>query len=170
MFDFSFSELVLVGLIALIVLGPERLPEVARALGRWTAQLRRFIEDVKRDIDYEVQDDNLAAFRKVQEELAETRSALEQSTRETFSSLGASLKPDEPAVPMSTAVVEPGRSEPAVPEAPRAAAVRKAPARKRSSHRSPSQPKTESQPPPPRPAGPKTTRNSHGGTKKSRSR
>ena len=50
MFDIGFSELVAVGLIALIVLGPKRLPEVARTAGRWMGQLRRFIADVKQDI------------------------------------------------------------------------------------------------------------------------
>lgn len=166
MFDFSFSELVLVGLIALIVLGPDRLPEVARALGRWMARLRRFIEDVKRDIDHEVNDDNLAAFRKVQEELAETRNVLERSAKETFSSLSASVEPDAPAVPVPTDAGEPDGSQPAVPEMSPVATARKAPARKRSGRRTPSQPKTGS----PRTAGPKTTQNSHGSARKTRPR
>ncbi len=163
MFDFSFSELFLIGLIALIVLGPERLPEVARALGRWMARLRRFIEDVKRDIDHEVQDDNLAAFRKIQEELAETRSVLERSTHETFSSLSASPERDAVAAPAAVDTGGSDSGQPAVPEVPSAATPRKAPARKRSGRQSPSQPKNGT----PRPS-PKTTRNSHGGAKKNR--
>src|SRR3989304_4556407 len=50
MFDIGFSELVVIGLIALIVLGPKRLPEVARTAGKWMGQLRRFLADGKLDL------------------------------------------------------------------------------------------------------------------------
>ena len=166
MFDFSFSELVLIGLIALIVLGPQRLPEVARAMGRWMARLRRFVEDVKRDINQEVQDDDLAAFRKIQEELVETRSAFERSAHETFSSLNA---PTEAAAPAASPVVDADKvasDRAAVLEVPSGAVARKTPARKRPTRKSSAQPKSG----PPRSAGPKTTRNSHGGARKTRPR
>ena len=171
MFDFSFSELVLIGLIALIVLGPQRLPEVARAMGRWMARLRRFVEDVKRDINQEVKDDDLAAFRKIQEELVETRSAFERSAHETFSSLSA---PTEAVAPAASPVVDTDKvagDRTAVLEVPSGAAarktpVRKTPVRKRPARKSSAQPKSG----PPRSAGPKTTRNSHGGARKTRPR
>ena len=57
MFDIGFSELVVIGLIALIVLGPKRLPEVARTAGKWMGQLRRFIDNVKQDLDHEIHQD-----------------------------------------------------------------------------------------------------------------
>jgi len=59
-FDIAFSELVVIGLIALVILGPKRLPEMARAAGRWTARIRRFIEDVKRDMGSELRREELA--------------------------------------------------------------------------------------------------------------
>lgn len=165
MFDIGFSELVLIGLIALIVLGPERLPEVARAAGRWAARLRRFIEDVKRDIEHEVQDENLAAFRKVQEELAETRNILEKSTRETLSSLSEPLKLEapalEPAAPSAETEAAPAELPATRPEKPRARGASR-PGRKKSSARKPAAPRSAS----PK----KTTRTKHGGTRKTRSR
>ena len=87
MFDIGFSELVLIGLIALIVLGPERLPEVARSTGRWVARVRRFVENVKRDIDQEIKDEDLSAFKQMHAELTETRNLLQKTATETFTSL-----------------------------------------------------------------------------------
>lgn len=82
MFDIGFSELVAIGLIALIVLGPKRLPEVARTAGRWVGQLRRFIADVKQDIDREMHTEDLAELRKLRQELNDTRRLTENSSGE----------------------------------------------------------------------------------------
>ena len=87
MFDIGFSELVVIGLIALIVLGPQRLPEVARTAGRWVGKARRFVESVKRDIDQEINSEDLAAFKDMRNELSETRSLLQKSADDTLSSL-----------------------------------------------------------------------------------
>ncbi len=55
MFDIGFFELVLIGVVALLVIGPERLPMVARKAGMWAGRARRFVSSVKRDIDKEIQ-------------------------------------------------------------------------------------------------------------------
>ncbi len=55
MFDVGFFELLMVGLVALLVIGPERLPMVARKAGMWAGRARRFVNSVKRDIDREIQ-------------------------------------------------------------------------------------------------------------------
>ncbi|MHB8454333.1 MAG: Sec-independent protein translocase protein TatB [Acidiferrobacterales bacterium] len=165
MFDIGFSELVLIGLIALIVLGPERLPEVARTAGRWVARVRRFIEDVKHDIDREVNDENLAAFRKVHEELTETRNIMERSTRETLSSFSEPLRLDAPVAQPETPVIESAEkiSGPSPAKRPKSSARKQnSPGRKKSPARKSA---------PARSAGPKkTTRNGNGGIKKTRSR
>jgi len=80
MFDIGFSELVAIGLIALIVLGPKRLPEVARTAGRWMGQLRRFVSDVKQDIDREMRVEDLAELRKLREELNDTRRMMQDTS------------------------------------------------------------------------------------------
>ena len=49
MFDIGFIELVLIGVVGLVVIGPERLPGVASKLGRWVGRTRQFIETVKGD-------------------------------------------------------------------------------------------------------------------------
>lgn len=79
MFDIGFSELVLIGVLALLVLGPKRLPEVARAAGRWMAQLRRFVSNAKQDFSRELQGDELAELRKLKQDLDDTRRAFTDS-------------------------------------------------------------------------------------------
>ncbi len=55
MFDVGFFELLLIGLVALLVIGPERLPKVARTAGMWVGRARRLVRSVKDDIDREIQ-------------------------------------------------------------------------------------------------------------------
>jgi sec-independent protein translocase protein TatB len=65
MFDFSFGELAIIGVVALVVLGPEKLPKVARTAGHLLGRARAYANQVKSDIDREVQMDEL---RKLQQE------------------------------------------------------------------------------------------------------
>jgi sec-independent protein translocase protein TatB len=69
MFDIAFSELLIVGVIALIVIGPERLPKVARTAGQWIGKLNRYVSQVKQDIDRDIKLDEL---RKMQQEMKDT--------------------------------------------------------------------------------------------------
>jgi sec-independent protein translocase protein TatB len=59
MFDVGFFELLLIGVVALLVVGPERLPKLARTAGMWLGRGRRFINSVKEDIDKEIKADEL---------------------------------------------------------------------------------------------------------------
>ncbi len=54
MFDISFTELMIIGVIALLVIGPERLPKVARTLGHLAGRAQRYVNDVKSDIKREM--------------------------------------------------------------------------------------------------------------------
>jgi len=67
MFDFGFSEMVVVAVVGLIVLGPERLPKVARQAGQWLGKLQRYVADVKSDINRQMELDEL---RKLQSEVS----------------------------------------------------------------------------------------------------
>lgn len=102
MFDFGFSEMAVVAVVGLIVLGPERLPKVARQLGQWLGKLQRYVSDVKSDINRQMELDEL---RKLQSEVKEAASGLEDSLRSTvaearseFDSIAGSAKSD-PAAP-----------------------------------------------------------------------
>jgi sec-independent protein translocase protein TatB len=69
MFDIGFSELMLIGVVALVVLGPERLPKVARTAGQWLGRLNRYVAQVKQDIDRDIK---LEELRKMQQEMKDT--------------------------------------------------------------------------------------------------
>jgi sec-independent protein translocase protein TatB len=76
MFDVGFSELMVIAIVALIVIGPERLPKVARTAGHLLGRLQRYVNDVKSDINREMQLDEL---RKLQAEVQESARSLERS-------------------------------------------------------------------------------------------
>ena len=59
MFDVGFWELVVIGVIALLVVGPERLPKMARTVGLWVGKVRFYVSQVKDDIDREVRKEEL---------------------------------------------------------------------------------------------------------------
>ena len=68
MFESSFLEMLVVGVVALLVIGPERLPTVARTIGHWVGKIRRFISTTKADIEHELRTDELREMLAKQEE------------------------------------------------------------------------------------------------------
>jgi sec-independent protein translocase protein TatB len=68
MFDLGFTELLLIMVVALLVVGPERLPGVARKVGRWFGQARAYITSVRSDIERELKTDELRQMLTRQEE------------------------------------------------------------------------------------------------------
>ncbi|MGS1008068.1 Sec-independent protein translocase protein TatB [Achromobacter anxifer] len=84
MFDVSFTELMVIGVIALIVIGPERLPKVARTVGHLLGRAQRYVNDVKSDIQREIELDELRKFKSEMEDAAQ---GVQQSLNETQASL-----------------------------------------------------------------------------------
>ena len=76
MFDVGFSELFVIAIVALVVIGPERLPKVARTAGLLFGRLQRYVNDVKADISREMQLDEL---KKLQSEMQESARSFERS-------------------------------------------------------------------------------------------
>ena len=90
MFDIGFSELLLFGVIALIVLGPEKLPQAARTAGQWYAKLRRTVSTLQSEIESEL---DLAETRKqMQDELAKIRQTETDMKREIAEMRGSMQK------------------------------------------------------------------------------
>ena len=81
MFDVGFMELLLVGVVALMVVGPERLPGLARSLGAWTGRLRTFVTSVKADIENEIKAEELKKILEVQQ-LANPLETIIEETKE----------------------------------------------------------------------------------------
>lgn len=94
MFDVGLSELMVIAVVALVVIGPERLPKVARTAGLLLGRLQRYVSDVKADINREIQLDEL---KKLQQQVTDQVTSLEASVthemREVESSVNTVVAP-----------------------------------------------------------------------------
>ena len=109
MFDIGFSELLVIGLVALIVIGPEKLPRMARTVGHLAGRLQRYVSDVKSDISREIELEDLKKMRdsmeqaasemqsSVQAELTKTESDLNKTVEDVVKDVPASAEPQAPA-------------------------------------------------------------------------
>ena len=76
MFDIGVSEIFVIGVVALIVIGPERLPRVAKTVGHLFGRMQRYVSEVKADINREIELDEL---RKLKSTMQDAARSIEQS-------------------------------------------------------------------------------------------
>ena len=100
MFDVGFFELLLIGVVALLVVGPERLPKLARTVGMWLGRGKRFVSSVKEDIDREIRADELKQILEKQKQnnplheiVEDTKKSLDEIKAGTQSAVGMKDKP-----------------------------------------------------------------------------
>ncbi len=86
MFDVGFSELLLIAVVAMIVIGPERLPKVARTAGALLGRMQRYVANVKSEVEREMQFEDL---KKLQQEIQAQSQQLENSILTPESRLNA---------------------------------------------------------------------------------
>ena len=108
MFDISFTEILVIAVVALVVLGPERLPQVARTLGHLLGRAQRYVNDVKNDIQQEME---LEELNKLKTSVQEAARSIENTVRAEitqFQDLTAETKSltATPPVPPSETVAE----------------------------------------------------------------
>ncbi len=96
MFDVAFSEIFVIAVVALIVIGPEKLPKVARTLGMLTGRLQRYVSTVKADIDRELRLDEV---RKLEQE---TRNSILTTQSEITTEIGKTETDIKSAIDTST--------------------------------------------------------------------
>ena len=147
MFDVGFQELALISIIALIVVGPERLPKMARTVGLWAGKIRYYVGQVKNDIEREVRAQELkemldkpaGGLDDLYKVAEETKGALDEAKAGIESVPTGIPTPDEPAAgsifppglpdtgadpaPADSAPAAPAVTEPAAEAAPAAPAV-----------------------------------------------
>ena len=92
MFDIGFWELSLIGIVALLVIGPERLPAVARTVGKWVGKANRFVASVKDDISKELKDEDLKRILQEQQKLADEYKKAASSMNASINSETESLR------------------------------------------------------------------------------
>jgi sec-independent protein translocase protein TatB len=114
MLDFSVSEIGLIGVVALIAIGPERLPKVARAAGVLMGRFRRYASSVKADIDREIQQAELKELQKrMNEAVLEADKAMAASAREAEAVLSSPVAPaaGPPSVEESQTTLPPQQAQ-----------------------------------------------------------
>ncbi len=92
MFDIGFWELSLIGIVALLVIGPERLPAVARTVGKYMGRANRFVSNIKNDISKELKDEDLKKILADQQKLADDYKKAASAMNSSLSSETESLK------------------------------------------------------------------------------
>jgi sec-independent protein translocase protein TatB len=95
MFDIAFSEMLIIAVIALIVIGPEKLPKVARTLGHLLGKAQRYVSDIKSEINQEMEIDEL---RKLQ---AEMQSKMQTTLHDAETTLQGAIQPETLTSPES---------------------------------------------------------------------
>jgi sec-independent protein translocase protein TatB len=101
MFDIGFSELLVIGVVALIVIGPEKLPRMARTVGHLAGRLQRYVADVKADINREIELDELRKMRDSMQQAAtnfetSVQSELNKTETELNKSVEAAVEEKKP--------------------------------------------------------------------------
>ena len=126
MFDIGFSELMVIGIVALVVIGPERLPKVARTMGHLFGRLQRYVTQVKSDISREMELAELGKLKTEFESAAQTfqsdveskAAATERELRAATESIERGLVSEPPPEATSDASPAPAADEVAPPASP----------------------------------------------------
>jgi sec-independent protein translocase protein TatB len=119
MFDIGFSELFLIGIVALIVIGPERLPKVARTAGHLFGRMQRYVNDVKADINREMELDEL---RKMKTQFESAAREVETSVSREVNAVSSEVQAAQDAFTKDAAAADPAPAPPPAVPAPEASA------------------------------------------------
>lgn len=124
MFDVSFSELIVIAVVALIVIGPEKLPKVARTLGALAGRMQRYVAEVKEEVNREVRFQELQQLQQeIQSTVTKTQTNVQQKadllTQEMLDLDGKAevktdIKPDEKNPAQSAPIIQSSVIEPSV--------------------------------------------------------
>lgn len=104
MFDIGFSEMMVLAVVALVVLGPERLPKVARQAGAWMGKLRRYVDDVKSDINRQME---LSELRDLKTQITESARDIETAVSTSVSDVKGSFGEIEQSFEGASSMPEP---------------------------------------------------------------
>jgi sec-independent protein translocase protein TatB len=104
MFDIGFSELLVIGVVALIVIGPQKLPRVARTVGILMGRLQRYVSDVKADINREMEIDELRKMRdSMQKAASDMQSTVDAELNKTADDLNKAVEGTKVETPAAEA-------------------------------------------------------------------
>lgn len=145
MFDISFAELMMIAVVALLVIGPDKLPKVARTLGAYSGRLQRYISQVKEEVNREVRFEELQSLQQeIEQGVNKATSSIMDGvsdTQEALASTGSEAKPKrkaavtrnptkKPSAKKATIKKTPVKKLPVKKKAARKPAVKKAPVKR----------------------------------------
>jgi sec-independent protein translocase protein TatB len=107
MFDVGFSELVVIGVVALVVIGPERLPKVARTAGVLFGRFQRYVSTVKADIQREI---DSAELGKLRNEVQDAARSIEESVNQQAQSVESEARAVQNALERGTSAEPPAQT------------------------------------------------------------
>lgn len=117
MFDIGFSELVVIGVVALVVVGPERLPKLARTAGLLFGRMQRYVNDVKADINREMEAAELKDLKALRDSVEDAGRELQQSMSAHGSEISEEIRRTETDFErLSNPTLHFGQASPATPE------------------------------------------------------
>jgi sec-independent protein translocase protein TatB len=120
MFDIGFSEMMVIAIIALVVIGPEKLPRMARTIGLLAGRLQRYVADVKADINREMELDEL---RKMRDSMQQAASSFESSVQGEINKANAEVAKVEGELNAAAASLDSPAGAPASQEPAKAAEI-----------------------------------------------
>lgn len=98
MFDIGFPELMMISIVALLVIGPEKLPETIRTISLWVGRLQRSFTNIRREIENEIGADEIRAQlhnESIMKDLEETKNAINEAHREVQKDVRETLEAAE---------------------------------------------------------------------------
>ena len=103
MFDIGFPELVIVSVVALLVIGPEKLPEAIRTMSLWVGRVQRSFASIRREIESEIGADEIRQQlhnENIMKELEETKNTLQQAGQDVRTTINATVERAETSAPV----------------------------------------------------------------------
>lgn len=121
MFDVSFSELLVIAVVALLVIGPEKLPKVARTVGAFTGRMQRYMAQIKEEVNREMRFDELQKLQQeIKQSVEKTQENINQQVTELKNTVTDAAKPKKVAiskpkpVKVSASILKPAKPKDAV--------------------------------------------------------
>ncbi|MEP5568256.1 MAG: Sec-independent protein translocase protein TatB [Halioglobus sp.] len=98
MFDIGFAELVIIAIVGLLVIGPERLPGAIRTGAAWLGRIKRGFNDIKREVEQELHNDGvMQELKNTQQQLEDEASQLNSDLREVTDQVNTQSAPEQKA-------------------------------------------------------------------------
>ena len=103
MFDIGFPELVVISVVALLVIGPEKLPETIRTMSLWIGRIQRSFSNIRREIESEIGADEIRQQlhnENIMKELEETKNTIQQAGQDVRTTINATVEQAETSIPV----------------------------------------------------------------------